>query len=219
MMKHLSLITLVLLALASCREDVDVTSFEEEPTPTPTPIWGNELYMAATIDGKSRQWTNFDSTGNGIDSAWYTICADTTTERLKGQSAYFGPFNTFDSLAYNTIAIELLDCAPFYEMDIDQDSIIRLGSYQFGSALDTIPGVVISFADDTGKVWSSQFPLDTFMVQPITSKFVITDLLENVDGFSAYTMGGEVECVLYDTNGNSILLTNGSFISRIGRAY
>lgn len=218
-MKRFILIAFAFLSIVGCREEVEPTVFEETPTPDPIPVWGDELFLQAQIDGASKNWRNDGVTGNGIDSAWYTVCSDTTLDRLKGQSTYWGAFSALDTGALNWISIELLGCAPFYEMDIDKDSIIRLGSYDYGSSIDTLQGVVITFADDTGLVWSTQYPPGNFTPQPQTSKFIIRELLQNHDGFSAYTMAGEMECVLYDTNGNSILLNNGQFISRIGRAY
>ncbi len=219
MIRFILIAAFSVLAIIGCREEVDPTVFEETPTPDPIPVWGDELFLSAQIDGATKAWMNDGSSGNGIDSAWYTVCSDTSLDRLKGQSTYWGAFGELDTGALNSISIELLGCAPFFEMDIDKDSIIRLGSYEYGSNIDTLQGVVVTFADDTGMVWSTQYPPGNFTAQPQTSKFIIRELLENPDGFSAYTMAGEMECVLYDTNGNSILLNNGQFISRIGRAY
>ncbi len=204
------------MVLFSCKEELGLDPLEKEPAPEPLPIIGSEIFVSASIGGIPINFVNQHAGyGNGIDSAWYIYCSSTSLDVLKGQSFYFNQFT--DTSNVNSIFFEFLACSPDTATDIRFDSSLLVGTYDFGSIVDTIPGLMITWIDDQKKVWKSA-PEDTLPVGQ-TGTFTITDIVQNYDGFSEFIAAGTFEGIVYDTAGNSMNITNGRVVTRIGRNY
>ncbi|MDZ4845686.1 MAG: hypothetical protein SH857_09070 [Chitinophagales bacterium] len=91
------------------------------------------------------------------------------------------------------------------------ERIIHTGSYPYGSsALDSLKdGAEITLTDTSGKKWSSAFGIQT------ASTFSISEHKENdFDIFTPFITTGNFQCTLYDSLGNSLAITSGSFTGR-----
>lgn len=202
--------------LVSCEEELGLEPYTPEPKPDDLPIIGSEIYMTANIGSQEVVIQNgVGGYGNGIDSAWYQFCSDTTFDVLKGQSFYFNQFT--DTTNVNSIWFEFLKCSPDTAIDVRFDSVIVLGTYGFGSIKDTIPGLVVTWIDNQQKVWKSA-PEDS-LPNGQNGTFTITDVVQNYDGFSEFIAAGTFEGTVYDTVGNALTISNGKVITRMGRNY
>ena len=200
----------------SCEEDLGLEPYVPEPKPDDLPITGSEIFVSATIGSQEIAFQNQHAGyGNGIDSAWYQYCSDTTFDVLKGQSFYFNQFT--DTTNVNSIWFEFLKCSPDTATDVRFDSVVVPGTYGLGSVADTVPGLVITWIDDQQKVWSSA-PEDT-LPNGQSGVFTITDVVQNYDGFSEFIVAGTFEGTVYDTVGNTLSITNGRVVTRMGRNY
>tara|TARA_Y100000768_G_C23888417_1_gene638849 strand:- start:63 stop:731 length:669 start_codon:yes stop_codon:yes gene_type:complete len=201
----------------ACKEDLDLEPLPENPVDSLLPPLGSEIYMSATIGGQTFNFVNdYNGYGNGVDSAWYHYCTDSTNDVLKSQTFYYNNF--VDTTNANSIWFEFLQCSPDTEYNVALDSVVIPGTYGFGSVADTIEGVIITWIDASQQVWKSTRE-DTLPNGQVNSTFTITDVVQNYDGFSYYLAAGTFQGIVYDTNGNSMNISDGKFITRMGRDY
>lgn len=220
-MKRLLPSFILVLALSTvffaCEEELGLEPLPPNPPQEVLPLLGSEIYLSANIGPQAIAIKNEQKGyGNGVDSAWYNYCSATSFDVLKGQSFYFNNFT--DTSNINSIWFEFLKCSPDLETDPRFDSVIVPGVYDFGSVKDRDEGVVITWIDQNKKVWKSTQE-DTLPDAQVNSVFTITDVVRNTDGFSAFIVAGTFEGILYDTSGNTINVSNGQYISRMGRDY
>lgn len=87
---------------------------------------------------------------------------------------------------------------------------MEIGKLPFGKSADTskdyLEGVVISYRDSKGVLWSS----DAGVGDQSTSNFEIADRFQSELSASGIIIG-KFNCTLYDGSGNSIPLLNGQF--------
>ena len=220
-MKKIAINSLLGLVVASflfcmgCADDVKVTPAPIIPPDTVLPILGSEIGYSAVFDGQSKDIENFDKyKGNGVDSSWNMICG-TPFDAYKRQEFHFGNFKQ----AFNQFGItfNIYKCNTIYNDSIEKDSMIVPGNYTYGNSLG-LEGVTVTWVDDTNGVFSSDLAPNIAASQA-NSTFNITDVVRNQDGFSRFLIAGTFSCVLFNTNGDSVIVTDGQFVSRAGRDY
>jgi len=201
----------------ACKEDLDLEPLPPVQVDSNLPAIGSELFVEFSINGTARRFDNeYEGYSFGIDSAWYQRCTDTTFDRLKSQSFYVT--RTADTPNVRFLNIEFLNCSDELTLELDFDSVLVPGTYGFGSVADTLQGAVITWVDNDRKVWKSTMD-DTLPDPNIASIFTIQDVVRNYDGFARYYVAGTFEGILYDTSGNDMTISNGVFVSRMGREY
>lgn len=201
----------------SC-EELEVTEAPEQEQDSLYLPEDISLNASAIIGGRLYTWDNEElGYGNGVgDSAYGTACY--IGGILKEQSFYFANFT--DSLAQDSIFgkrlnIQIAGCAPIGSTSLEEDSIINVGPYTYGNPYADSNGVVVTFVDDTGAVWSTV--LGYGLTGQTGSTFTITDKVDNIDGFSKWIIAGDFSCTLYDIDSNALTISEGSFTSRVGK--
>lgn len=110
----------------------------------------------------------------------------------------------------NSISASLIKYFPEEPTNDMIESMFHLGKYSFGrehdgSADSGKDGVQIIYVDSDGIVWSTDLGTEA---QP-NGSFEIIEHINNTHGWSEKITKATFNCILYDEEGNSMLLTNG----------
>lgn len=202
----------------SCNEELEMTEAPEEVQDSLLLPETMKIEANAIIAGRIYNWDSEEiGFGNGVGDTTYAASCYSGGQ-LKEQNFYFANFTdtlSLDSVYGKRLSVQIAGCAPIGSTNPVEDSIIYVGSYDYGNPFADSNGVVVTFLDDTGAVWSSI--LGPGITGQPGSTFTITDMVENYDGFSYWVIAGDFNCTLYDVDGNSIVVSEASFISRVGK--
>jgi hypothetical protein len=208
-------ISFLVLTLFACQEKLDPTFGPEKPTKEPNSTWGSELRFECKLNSEVIQFINLkNDVANTIDSANFGVCDSFGLSIFRSQMFKFS-YPT-DTNKHEAIHVEFLKCAPFFVQGISKDSTIYVGSMPYGSVEQKIDGVVVTYIDKDSLVWKSSATNDVFAAQA-SSGFVVSDTSFNYEVISEYLISGTLNCVLFDSVGNTLNLSDGKFTSRVGR--
>lgn len=124
---------------------------------------------------------------------------------------YFELQSTFFTLGGNKAAINFMRAFPAQPDSAQRESIIHAGAYPFGSSvLDSLKdGAEVILTDASGNKWSTAYGVQTH------ASFIVTEHEENdFDIFTPFITSGNFHCTLYDSLGNTLEVTSGSFTGR-----
>jgi hypothetical protein len=213
MIRKTSLKYLLILTafLGSCQE-LDIQELPEPEPITPLPMIGSERFIEFEIGGTSYRYANtYDSAGIGVDSVNYGACSGVAFGELKGQQFYAGTLT--DSANKAVIIIEERKCAYAFNDSISQDSMFIPGVYSF--SLGQADGIVVTWIDETGEIWSSELAPDPD--DHNSSQFTFEERTPNPDGISAYVVSGNFQCKVFNAAGKNRTIESGTFVSGAGR--
>ena len=127
------------------------------------------------------------------------------------QGNYFEIQSTFFTQGSSKASVYLMQTFPSQPDSGEIESIFHAGSYSYGSSvLDSLKdGAEILLTDTSGKKWSSAFG-----AQPASSFNITEHKANDFDIFTPFITTGNFQCMLYDSLGNSMAITSGSFTGR-----
>lgn len=214
-LKHTLSILILLVLTISCQEKLEPTFGPEKVDKEPIGTWGSELRFECKINSEVIQLLNLkNDVANTIDSANFGTCDSFGLSIFRNQSFKFS-YPT-DTNNHEAVIVEFLKCGPFFVQGISKDSTIYVGSMPYGSVEQKIDGVVVTYIDKDSLVWKSSATNDVFAAQA-SSAFVVSDTSFNYEVISEYIISGTLNCVLFDSVGNTRNLSDGKFTSRIGK--
>lgn len=160
----------------------------------------SNFYFKATIDGKE---VNFQYGKNGYKhGAGYgsqSYGSDEFLEQSFGLYVEGGINNTGGATIYKHFPNGLESCDEIKDMFV-------VGTYSYGDENNWVDGAQVYYDDENGTRWAT----DQGTKDQTGSKFEITEQIEGGNDYSEETTTAKFNCTLYDNNGNSMILTNGT---------
>jgi len=192
------LFILPLVALISCDKEKD----EEEEMSLPAAAY----YFQGEIEGET---VSFEQARDGFYSG-------TTSS---GGFAAEGDVQAKDGTLIAKIDLADLEAeGPYFAIDVrktfpgqssvdieDRMTMYEKNVYDYSSEEGEEDGVVISYTEDGDKLWYSSWGSQT------NSMFEITEVVENASSDSFLIFAATFNCTLYDNEGNSMELKNGTY--------
>lgn len=163
-------------------------------------IADSNFYFTATIDGKT---VNFQYGKNGYThGAGYgsqSLNSDEFLEQSFGLYIEGDGKNSGGATIYKRFPNGLESCDEIKDMFV-------VDTYSYGDENNWIDGAQVYYVDENGTYWST----DEGTKDQTGSNFEITEQIERGNDYSEETTSAKFNCTLYDSNGNSMILTNGS---------
>ncbi len=185
----------------------------------------SEYYIQATIDGEVATYEELESADTVIELSIGThyrphhpagALIRQTSELLRWVTP---PVDTTNLMVADTSYRSLRVSFVKYFHETPQSAhghgpLISLGAAEYGSFVDWVDGVEISWRDRYGKEWSTAYaPADQ-----TTGSFMVTgyerDTTDQPMNGSFYKVTGTFDCTLYDSYGHGIAVTDGRFSVR-----
>ncbi len=127
---------------------------------------------------------------------------------VDGNRVYFKNclLNDYDKVG----AVQLIKLAEYANTEIE--SMFSVKSYTAANTVSGIDGAAVYYVDGQGTYWSTSYDSNT--TQPNWSFAITSHTALTNDSFAKYLTEATFSCTLYDSNGNTKTLTNGSIKSR-----
>lgn len=216
-LKRVFLFASLLVLFTSCQKGLELTEGDPEQALENLSSSNKVFFFEAEIGGDSVIYRDLidSNLANGVQTSFLdqSICDSIFIPKV--ESFFFG--NATDTGATRVIQISIWGCTP---PQLDIDTLIDVGTYDYGSFVDETPGVIVQYIDDDNKMWQSVGADGSLPSNQREGTFMITDKVNNADPYAGRRIAGEFNVILYDSNDNQMNLEGGKFISRVrGRIF
>lgn len=181
-----------------CKKSTTTLNMPTTPT-APT----SNFFFKATIDGKTVDLNDLDPRfGSG---AGYSSTTSNQHEQSLQIVNTLGQQPAGGVIIAKTFANSLEKCSEI-------ESMFNVKSYSAANTVSGVDGAAVYYVDDQGTYWSTSY--DSTTTQPNWSFAITSHTALTNDSFAKYLTEATFSCTLYDRNGNTKTLTNGSIKSR-----